>query len=107
MRIAINAPRVGRECRHYRVLDVDAVEWPLSQGLHPAVDANGWRGSRDEQEIAAAAPGEQAQPSLDSGEVAGRVRLRPGGVELENQPVDLVVVRHIVPTAAGACRAAL
>ena len=64
-----------------------------------AVDPNRRRRAGHEEQIAAAACSQQPKPPLEARQIShtGRQR-RIGGMQLENQPVDIVVVGHHVLT---------
>ena len=94
----------GGSDRHDRFLDVLAVERALVEPVHAAVDADRRRRAGDEQQIAAAAVGHQPEPLLESrrGTTLRRRRwLLVRALEGENEPFELVSVRHTVGLSQG------
>ncbi len=69
----------GASAGQHRLLDVEAVERPFGERDDLAVDANRRRRAGDEQQIAAVARGQQAEPALEPAAVADRRRPRLAG----------------------------
>jgi hypothetical protein len=106
MGVTVDATRVRREGWENGIFDIHAIQRPFGERLHPSVNTNRWRSAPDQQQIAAVARREQAQPALYSREIS-----RPRGgcsarMELEDQPIDIVVVRHLLLTAPSSARQA-
>ena len=99
VRIAIYPARMRWKGREYRFFDVDPVERTLGERLHTAINTNRRRSPGDEQQIAAPAPREEPQPTLEARHVAGSRQRATGRVKLENQTVDVVVIRHHLLTS--------
>ena len=99
LRVAILPPRVRRERRQDRILDVQAVERPFGERRRPCPSTrNGGRRPGDEQQIAAVLLGQDVQPALEPrsstrAATCTGARLR-GRVQLQDQPVDVVFRVH-------------
>ena len=95
---------MGQQDRQHRFLYVVAVKRARVEPEYAAVDANRRRGAGDEQQIAATAVGHQPEPLLESrrGTTLRRRRwLLVRALEGENEPFELVSVRHTVGLSQG------
>ena len=95
-RLAILPPRVRRQRRQHRLLDVEAVERPFGERDDLAVDANRRRRAGHEQQVAAVARGQQPQPPFEPAAVPHRRRQArlDSRMQLEDQALDVVGVGH-------------
>ena len=94
VRISVNPACVRRQGRENRFFNVHTVERRLGERVYATVDANGCGGAGDEKQIAAAATGKKPQPRFEACQITDTRRCARG-VQLEYQPIDIVVVRHL------------
>ncbi len=95
--IAVQPPRVRRERRQHRFLDLDAVERPFVEGKHASIDADGRRRTGHQEQIAPVLLRDAAQPSLEPRRGACRSRDVQHGrrrVQLADQFVEVVGIVH-------------
>jgi hypothetical protein len=88
---------VRRQCGEHRLFDIDAIERPLGERGHAAVDAHRRRRPCDQKEIAAVTFGQDVQPALEPRRRSRRDRHRRAlgrGVELQDQAIDVVLGLH-------------